>query len=1201
MNLRAIILCGALSAATLPAADSLTEEFQRALFEEEANRNLPVAIAGYEAVIKRLDEQRQLAATAVFRLGESYRKLGKTNEAVSAYERIIREFADQETLVKLSGQNLSILKPAISAAPTVDGNSASPARRWIDSWSPRWETFLETAKGFEPMSDVELHLLATAVPEAGIVEAKAKMQRAESAAERFKIHPEDFVIDAKNPNPVEALQLSKDELSNKRASALRALEALAASERRLAGRGDAVTGASGGSQAGGQDASMLALRVEYQRLKESLDQLEQPMTREQLRALAQVLLPDSTFARLDEMAVAARAELAGLLSQYGPEYGPVKAVQSRLDEINRSIEERIAAVLQAAQFKLKSLEQIVASQSGSTSPLTASLDPAARARQKVLLEQEIALVEGQLKDVRRKVDAGLVPVSEPIGKERELLNLRRKLAALDESSEAIKRQRELIEQELALVRQLVETTKLRVENGQASRNDLVELERQMLQLMREDLDLATRPARNAAATSESNMTAEEAEELLRVQALAANSPDLINKREKDGLPPLHLAIQRGHLNVVRYLLANGASPSATDGSLRTPLYLAAQRGQLNAVKVLLSAGVSIDQASNNGETPLHAATQFENDAVISFLLAEGANVNAQDKDGRTSLHFAAAKGLTNALALLIAGSANPEVTVLKQWENRSYGGNMVSYDHNGTPLHFAIANGQFAAAKLLLEKGANPNPPTGLASPLSLATRLGNTDLVHQLILAGSVTTNEPLIELAIERLWAVIPFLLESGANPNLVSSGQSSPPLHRAIGLFSDQWRRKQSQVPGSSPTGGRRQPGASARGGTGAQLMPVLPPTAVSPRALTPHEQEVLIEVNRNVLNQTRLGGLVDSGSDGDLDWAGIVKSMIEHGADINAVHSGRSILALFSPQPDSTPMEMIGWLLEKGADPNLGGWVTDSGVNIPTPLNGACRAGNVELAKLLIKHGAKLEGREEGDRWTTPLHVAVSMKHVELVKLLLENGANPNVVGADERTPLMGLLDKYIVPGGHGMSGPFGSVKDGQFYSSGSNIPELERAILEITRLLLGKGGRLNAELAEGFMPVHFAAAAKDRRFLELFLEFRADPNATNAFGVTPLHTAATKNQSENIRLLVQAGADVNRPDQNGDTPLHIAALRNGVQASEVLLELGADRERKNRFGRNPVQNLSNVKMNQRPPFGLPEYLDYIKNVTDVLGR
>ncbi len=61
------------------------------------------------------------------------------------------------------------------------------------------------------------------------------------------------------------------------------------------------------------------------------------------------------------------------------------------------------------------------------------------------------------------------------------------------------------------------------------------------------------------------------------------------------------------------------------------------------------------------------------------------------------------------------------------------------------------------------------------------------------------------------------------------------------------------------------------------------------------------------------------------------------------------------------------------------------------------------------------------------------------------------------------------------------------------------------------------------------------------------------------------------------------------------------FRLTLQASEVLLEQGADRERKNRFDRNPAENLSNVIMNKRPPFGLPEYLDPIKNVTDVLGR
>ncbi|GEM_PF-2496331 len=122
----------------------------------------------------------------------------------------------------------------------------------------------------------------------------------------------------------------------------------------------------------------------------------------------------------------------------------------------------------------------------------------------------------------------------------------------------------------------------------------------------------------------------------------ANSPDLLNKREKDGLPPLHQTIQQGHLNVVRYLVANGASTSVIDSNGKTPLYLAAQRGQLSALRLLQEAGVSIDQPlAESGERALQAATESGNNSVIEFLLSEGADLNAQDKEGRTSLHVAA--------------------------------------------------------------------------------------------------------------------------------------------------------------------------------------------------------------------------------------------------------------------------------------------------------------------------------------------------------------------------------------------------------------------------------------------------------------------------------------------------------------------------------------------------------------------------------
>jgi ankyrin repeat protein len=88
------------------AADPLTEALQKGLFEEEANQNLEAAIKAYQDVLGRAEEQRRIAATALFRLAECYRKQGKTNEASAEYRRLVRDYSEQATLVSLSRQNL---------------------------------------------------------------------------------------------------------------------------------------------------------------------------------------------------------------------------------------------------------------------------------------------------------------------------------------------------------------------------------------------------------------------------------------------------------------------------------------------------------------------------------------------------------------------------------------------------------------------------------------------------------------------------------------------------------------------------------------------------------------------------------------------------------------------------------------------------------------------------------------------------------------------------------------------------------------------------------------------------------------------------------------------------------------------------------------------------------------------------------------
>jgi ankyrin repeat protein len=108
MKLKLSVLIFLLAAPLLPAqTNNLTALLQQGLFEEQANRNLDAAIIDYQSLALQFDKDRQLAATAIFRLGECYRAQGKTNEAAAQYQRILRDFSDQTTLATLSGQDLA--------------------------------------------------------------------------------------------------------------------------------------------------------------------------------------------------------------------------------------------------------------------------------------------------------------------------------------------------------------------------------------------------------------------------------------------------------------------------------------------------------------------------------------------------------------------------------------------------------------------------------------------------------------------------------------------------------------------------------------------------------------------------------------------------------------------------------------------------------------------------------------------------------------------------------------------------------------------------------------------------------------------------------------------------------------------------------------------------------------------------------------
>ena len=95
-----------LSAAFLAAAQKTPESMLgAALHQEEVQGDLKGAIAAYQKVVAVPGVSRKTAAGAPVRMGQCYEKLGDA-ESRKAYERVLREYADQKEAVVVARARL---------------------------------------------------------------------------------------------------------------------------------------------------------------------------------------------------------------------------------------------------------------------------------------------------------------------------------------------------------------------------------------------------------------------------------------------------------------------------------------------------------------------------------------------------------------------------------------------------------------------------------------------------------------------------------------------------------------------------------------------------------------------------------------------------------------------------------------------------------------------------------------------------------------------------------------------------------------------------------------------------------------------------------------------------------------------------------------------------------------------------------------
>lgn len=94
-----------------------------------------------------------------------------------------------------------------------------------------------------------------------------------------------------------------------------------------------------------------------------------------------------------------------------------------------------------------------------------------------------------------------------------------------------------------------------------------------------------------------------------------------------------------YVETIKRLVDNGADVNLPDRQGRTPLWWAAERNRPEIITTLIATGACVDGKEN--KIPLHIAACEGNKEAVEMLLAHGANPNLVDENGCTALHNAA--------------------------------------------------------------------------------------------------------------------------------------------------------------------------------------------------------------------------------------------------------------------------------------------------------------------------------------------------------------------------------------------------------------------------------------------------------------------------------------------------------------------------------------------------------------------------------
>ena len=193
---------------------------------------------------------------------------------------------------------------------------------------------------------------------------------------------------------------------------------------------------------------------------------------------------------------------------------------------------------------------------------------------------------------------------------------------------------------------------------------------------------------------------------------------------------------------------------------------------------------------------------------------------------------------------------------------------------------------------------------------------------------------------------------------------------------------------------------------------------------------------------------------------------------------------------------------------------------------TPLLRACKRGDEQMARLLLRYHKDIEIQDNDGR--SPLSIAVEGGYEDIVRMLLDKKANIDVKDNLGVLPLLRACEL----GNESMVQlllEYGANNESQDRGQSALWIAAEAGNEDIFKMLFEKGANIEAKYDYEDTPLLRACRHRAEPIVRLLLRYGANVEARNVFGQTALHLSTMACDEWIVMLLLEHGAQIDAED------------------------------------------------------------------------